>query len=73
MQIKILEASIKLNVDGKLVRFSKDDVATVSTEVGTTCVQFGWAEDTSGAAPTGVRKAGANGPVVSQKVSQNIA
>jgi len=61
MRIKVLEKTLKLNVENKLKDFSEGDEVTVEDTIGKTCVQFGWAEDLDGGIPTGDRLPGANG------------
>jgi hypothetical protein len=53
MKIKVLNTFL----DGR-DRFEKDDVRTVSDEEGARFVGNGWAEDVSGAIPTGETAAG---------------
>ena len=73
MQIKVLEDNLKLNIDGKLRPFVKDDIATVDDDIGALACQHGWAEDVSGATVTGARVAGANGLIQPRNVKSVIS
>ena len=59
MRIKVTEDSLKLNVDGALKTFTKDDEVTVEDIIGNVCVAQGWADDIAGVVPTGPRIEGA--------------
>ena len=58
MKVKILEESIKHEVDGVLATFERDDVRTVPDYVGQFFCANGWAEDVSGVVETAVRDTG---------------
>lgn len=55
MKVKILEESIKHEIDGVLQTFEKDEVRSVPHNVGEYFCKLGWAEDESGQVKTGER------------------
>jgi hypothetical protein len=73
MKIEILEDEIKLNIDGKLVRYEKGDVVNVRDDIGASCCALGWANDVSGVVKTGERKPGAGAPLVPDNLLQDVS
>ena len=58
MQIKITEASLKLNIDGTMRPFTAGDVVTVDADIGIRCCENGWAEDVDGVVKSATRSPG---------------
>lgn len=63
MRIRITEETIKLSIDGKLVKFQLNDEVAVTDEIGELCVGAGWADDVDGKVETGERVPGAGGRI----------
>lgn len=55
MKVKILEESIKHEIDSTIQVFEKDEVRSVPDNVGEYFCGLGWAEDVSGQVKTGER------------------
>jgi hypothetical protein len=72
MQVKILEESIKHEIDGILNVFTKDEVRSVPDEVGQYFCANGWAEDVAGDVETVERDANADVSLDVDSVVSNV-
>ena len=72
MRVKILEESIKHDIDGVLQTFEKDDVRGVPDSVGEYFCSMGWAEDVSGNIPTGERDVNKRASIAVDNVKASV-